>query len=266
MTSENPRSAGTEEDTSSPAADPGGEARRRITAAVERARGAAAPRRVMVVFTGDWCGDSTALLRSFEHPLVAPLVALGFEVVTLDVGNRDRHVALAEGWGISYAQGAAGGGGAGRRRRAGRRHPRRAARLGPHAVADRRRDLGPPLAAGGGGDGGGVRGRGEAVLTMERDLDRLRAGRLARASRRGCSAAARGPSVGGWGGALEDGAKEEGVQQQAVGAEPEGTEDGVVGHAHQRALPDARPAITAAEPAIAATLSSRHSPRGAAGR
>ena len=87
------------------AAESDAQARRRITVAVERARRAAAPRRVMVVFTGDWCGDSAAFLAALEHPLVAPLVALGLEVVTLDAGNRDRHVAIAEGWGISYAQG-----------------------------------------------------------------------------------------------------------------------------------------------------------------
>jgi len=82
-------------------------ARMEIAAAVERARqaGGKPGRRVMVVFTGDWCGDSAALERAFEHPLVAPLLALGFEMVTLDAGNRDRHVELAEGWGISYAQG-----------------------------------------------------------------------------------------------------------------------------------------------------------------
>jgi thiol-disulfide isomerase/thioredoxin len=78
-------------------------ARRRIAAAIERAKGAG--RRVMVVFTGDWCGDSKALLAALEHPLVAPLVALGLEVVVLDAGNRDRHLALAEGWGLSYARG-----------------------------------------------------------------------------------------------------------------------------------------------------------------
>ena len=90
---------------SAAAAEPDAEVRRRIAAAVERARLAEAPRRVMVVFTGDWCGDSAAFLAALEHPLVAPLVALGLEVVTLDAGNRDRHVAIAEGWGISYARG-----------------------------------------------------------------------------------------------------------------------------------------------------------------
>jgi hypothetical protein len=87
------------------ASEPDVQARRRIAAAVERARSADAERRVMVVFTGDWCGDSAAFLAALEHPLVAPLVALGFEVVTLDAGNRDRHLALAEGWGLSYARG-----------------------------------------------------------------------------------------------------------------------------------------------------------------
>ena len=129
------------------AAESDAQARRCITVAVERARRAAAPRRVMVVFTGDWCGDSAAFLAALEHPLVAPLVALGLEVVTLDAGNRDRHVAIAEGWGISYAQGLPAVAVLDRRRRAGRRHPRRRARLGTAALADRRRDAGAPLAA-----------------------------------------------------------------------------------------------------------------------
>lgn len=78
-------------------------ARAAITAAVERA--AAAGKHVLVVFGADWCGDSTALDRAFENPLVSALAGAGFETVQLDVGARDRHTAIAAGWGIDYANG-----------------------------------------------------------------------------------------------------------------------------------------------------------------
>lgn len=79
------------------------DARRQISAALERA--ARSDKRVMVVFAADWCADSRALERTFEHHLLVPLLEAGFEVVTLDVGNRDRHREIAEGWGIDYGAG-----------------------------------------------------------------------------------------------------------------------------------------------------------------
>lgn len=78
-------------------------ARAAVTAAVERA--AAAGKHALVVFGADWCGDSAALDRAFGNPLVAALADAGFEVVRLDVGARDRHTAVAGGWGIDYAAG-----------------------------------------------------------------------------------------------------------------------------------------------------------------
>lgn len=74
-----------------------------VAAALERVRGPG--KRVLVVFDAAWCRDSAALARLFEHPLVTPLVAAGFEVVRLDVGNRDRHLDLAARWGLDYAAG-----------------------------------------------------------------------------------------------------------------------------------------------------------------
>jgi thiol:disulfide interchange protein len=78
-------------------------ARAEVTAAVERA--AAEGKHVLVVFGADWCQDSAALEDLFAHPLVSALLEAGFEVVHLDAGNRDRHVALARGWGLDYAAG-----------------------------------------------------------------------------------------------------------------------------------------------------------------
>jgi len=78
-------------------------ARRDVTAAKGRARESGT--HVLVVFHASWCRDSAALERLFEHALVAPLLAAGFEVVRLDVGNRDRHLELARSWGLDYAAG-----------------------------------------------------------------------------------------------------------------------------------------------------------------
>lgn len=65
-----------------------GEEDERQAIADVRERAAAGGTRLLVVFGADWCRDSAALERAFGHPLVAPLVAAGFEVVRLDVGLR----------------------------------------------------------------------------------------------------------------------------------------------------------------------------------
>ena len=69
------------------------------------ARAAAAGRRVLVVFGANWCPDCWALDEILAHPLVAPLVHVGFEPVRLGVGHRDRHLATAERLGIDYQAG-----------------------------------------------------------------------------------------------------------------------------------------------------------------
>jgi protein disulfide-isomerase len=74
------------------------EAREQIQAALETA--SKGDKRVLVVFGADWCPDSHALDRAFEHPLVRPLLEQGFEVVPLDVGNRDRHLDLLAEYGM----------------------------------------------------------------------------------------------------------------------------------------------------------------------
>lgn len=78
-------------------------AREAIAVALGRARDR--DKRVMVVFGADWCADAAAFQESLDHPLIAPLVDLGLEVVHLDVGARDRHLDIARGWGIDYADG-----------------------------------------------------------------------------------------------------------------------------------------------------------------
>ncbi|MGD2114661.1 MAG: thioredoxin family protein [Acidobacteriota bacterium] len=78
-------------------------ARQEIAAAVERA--AEAGKRVLVIFGADWCVDSGALKRTFRHALLLPLLADGFEVIHLDVGDREHYRETAGGWGIDYAAG-----------------------------------------------------------------------------------------------------------------------------------------------------------------
>lgn len=79
------------------------QARAAVDAAVERAAGAG--KRVAVIFGADWCSDSLALDTALEHRLVRPLVEPSFEVVKIDVGNRDQNLSLASELGIDPARG-----------------------------------------------------------------------------------------------------------------------------------------------------------------
>ncbi|HEX2223532.1 MAG TPA: thioredoxin family protein, partial [Thermoanaerobaculia bacterium] len=54
-----------------------------------RARAGEQGKRVAVVFGAGWCPDSRALDAALEHPLVTPIVEPAFEVVKVDVGQRD---------------------------------------------------------------------------------------------------------------------------------------------------------------------------------
>jgi len=62
-------------------------------------------KRVAVIFGANWCPDSGALNTTLEHPLVKPLVEPAFEVVKVDVGNRDKNLGLAAELGIDPARG-----------------------------------------------------------------------------------------------------------------------------------------------------------------
>lgn len=79
------------------------QARAAVDAAVGRA--AAAGKRVAVIFGAVWCADSLALDAALEHRLVRPLVEPSFELVKVDVGNRDRNLSLASELGIDPARG-----------------------------------------------------------------------------------------------------------------------------------------------------------------
>lgn len=79
------------------------ESRRQVAEACRRAAGAG--KRVAVVFTADWCPDANALSAALGHSLVAPIVEPAFEVVPVDVGNRDRNLGLMADYGMRVEAG-----------------------------------------------------------------------------------------------------------------------------------------------------------------
>ena len=82
--------------------DPGADAAADMRAAlarVEAARVEGSDRRVLVALGANWCHDSRGLAEHFARPEVLPLLA-PFEVVYIDVGERDRNQSFAEHWGL----------------------------------------------------------------------------------------------------------------------------------------------------------------------
>ncbi|WP_433794257.1 thioredoxin family protein [Actinoplanes sp. CA-252034] len=57
-------------------------------------------RNVLVDFGADWCLDCRVLTRIAEDPAVNAQLAEGFEVVSVDVGEFDRNLDVAERWGV----------------------------------------------------------------------------------------------------------------------------------------------------------------------
>jgi thioredoxin 1 len=62
-------------------------------------------KRVAVIFGAAWCPDSGALDSALDHELVRPLVEPAFEVVKVDVGNRDKNLDLADELGLDPRHG-----------------------------------------------------------------------------------------------------------------------------------------------------------------
>ena len=77
--------------------------KQRIEEACQRA--GADGKRVAVVFGADWCPDYQALEKAFESPYVAPFVKDAYEVVRLDVGQRDRNLGLMAEYGMRVERG-----------------------------------------------------------------------------------------------------------------------------------------------------------------
>ncbi len=83
--------------------DGSADSRRRVEAA--RHQAAVAGKRVAVVFGADWCPDHQAFERSLQSQYVAPFVDDFFEVVVLDVGQRDRNLELMGEYGMVVERG-----------------------------------------------------------------------------------------------------------------------------------------------------------------
>lgn len=83
--------------------DGSADSRRRIEEA--RHQAAVAGKRVAVVFGADWCPDHQALERSLQSQYVAPFVDGDFEVVVVDVGQRDRNLELMGEYGMAVERG-----------------------------------------------------------------------------------------------------------------------------------------------------------------
>ncbi len=83
--------------------DGSADSRRRVEEA--RRRAAVAGKRVAVIFGADWCPDHQALERSLQSQYVAPFVDGVFEIVVLDVGQRDRNLELMGEYGMAVERG-----------------------------------------------------------------------------------------------------------------------------------------------------------------
>lgn len=56
--------------------------------------------RVLLVMGANWCHDSRGLAARFEQPEFADLIALNYELVYVDVGQKDRNIDIARRYGI----------------------------------------------------------------------------------------------------------------------------------------------------------------------
>jgi thiol:disulfide interchange protein len=83
------------DDTADPKAD--------IAAALKQA--AAENKRVILDFGGDWCGDCQVLDIYFHQAPNADLVDKNFIIVHVNIGHMDKHVDIAEKYGIPLTKG-----------------------------------------------------------------------------------------------------------------------------------------------------------------
>jgi thioredoxin 1 len=78
-----------------------------VRAGIEAAQAQAARegKRVAIVFGADWCPDCYAFESSLKHRLVAPIVQPAYVIIKVSVGNRNRNLALMEGYGMVVENG-----------------------------------------------------------------------------------------------------------------------------------------------------------------
>lgn len=72
---------------------------------IAKKRAEDAGKRVAVIFGAAWCADCGALDSALDHELVKPLVEPAFEVVKVDVGNRNKNLDLADDLGLDPRRG-----------------------------------------------------------------------------------------------------------------------------------------------------------------
>jgi thioredoxin-related protein len=69
------------------------------------ARAKANGHRVILVFGANWCHDSRALAGWFASPRFAAMLAPRYEIVWVDVGQKDRNLDLARRFGLDGIKG-----------------------------------------------------------------------------------------------------------------------------------------------------------------
>ncbi len=74
-----------------------------VDAAIARAK--ANQHKVILVFGANWCGDSRALAGWFATPRFKPMLDAGYELVWIDVGQKDRNLDLARRFGLDGIKG-----------------------------------------------------------------------------------------------------------------------------------------------------------------
>ncbi len=83
--------------------DPARSARADVDAALARAK--ATNKRVILVMGANWCHDSKALSGWFETSRFKAMLAPKYELVYVDVGQKDRNIDIAQRFGISSIKG-----------------------------------------------------------------------------------------------------------------------------------------------------------------
>ncbi len=86
-----------------PKFDPDRDARTSFEAATSQA--SAEARYLMVVFGADWCPDCRKLYENLHSDAVASYMRDHMDFVTIDVGQKDRNLALAAELGVTVANG-----------------------------------------------------------------------------------------------------------------------------------------------------------------
>ena len=83
--------------------DKTGEAAVSVDQALQRA--AVTNKKVILVMGANWCHDSRGLAGWFAQPRFTTMLAERYETVYIDVGMRDRNVAIAQRFGIAEIKG-----------------------------------------------------------------------------------------------------------------------------------------------------------------